>query len=209
MKVFKIILLSAFLMGMTSVLTYSETNFYLFGSGNFFRSAESDYEEGVIDFSIMSSHTTYGIGFGIVQTSKGVFFIGIEGHYNLSGKTDLTDPSDDDTVNINTYKNIAGYLTLGFNIVNSERFSFFINGGGGVNYISDAKEETYTSTMGYETIIEPPEKKYCFAGFGGVGFVVRLSETVGIFLNGRYLFISYEEPAESAIVGLAGFHFKF
>ncbi|MCP2604630.1 hypothetical protein NLC29_00545 [Candidatus Aminicenantes bacterium AH-873-B07] len=200
-----------FILIFTSNRAFAETNFYLFGKGNFVNSAgtEADYKEGENDFPIMSAHQTYGGGFGLSFSPKGIFLIGIEAHYNLNGKATLTDPSDNDTVEIDTYKNVSGFLTLGFNLVKSKLLSFFINGGGGIYYSLDATERIYTSRLGFETIIEPPEKRYHFAGFGGAGIILSFSESVGLLLCGRYTYIAIKEQPETMIEALAGLVFSF
>lgn len=191
-----------------SSLAYSDTNIYLFGKSNFVNSAgsEADYVEGENDFPIMSSHQNFGGGFGITFGSKGAFF-GIEGHYNLSGETVLTDPSDDDTVTINTYKYASGFLTLGFNIINNNSMRLYISGGGGVSYALGAEMETYTSDMGYETQIEVPEKKYPLTGFGGIGLEIYFSPNSGLLLGGRYLYTDLDQP-QTMIVAMVGLVFK-
>jgi len=192
---------------MVSTIAYSETRFYLFGRGNYVNSAgaEADYREGENDFPIMSSHQTYGAGFGLTFGSTA--FIGIEGHYNLSGKATLTDPSDDDTVEIDTYKYASALLTIGFNIIRKQSVRFYVSGGGGVSYTLDAKTKTYTSQLGYETRIETPEKKYPLTGFGGFGFEFFFSQSAGIILSGRYIYIDLDEP-QTVFVGLAGIVFR-
>ena len=189
-------------------LAYSDTNFYFFGKSNFVNSAgsEADYKEGENDFPIMSSHQTFGGGFGLTFGSKGAFF-GIEGHYNLSGETILTDPSDNDTVTIETYKYASGFLTLGFNIINNNSMRLYIGAGGGISYTSGAEMETYTSDKGYETQIEVPEKKYPLTGFGGIGLEIYFSPNTGFLLSGRYLYTDLDQP-QTMIVAMVGLVFK-
>lgn len=208
MKSLKIILISICIV-LISTLAYSDTHFYVFGRGNFFGSSgsASDYEEGENDFPIASSHKNYGAGFGLTFGKRA--FIGIEGHYNLSGKVTLTDPSDDDTVEIDTYKYVSGFITVGFNIVNSRSMRLYINGGGGICRYFEANEiKSYVSRLGFETLIEPPEKKTPMAGFGGVGLEFYLSKSGGILLSGRYLYIGLDEP-QTIYVAQAGFVFRF
>jgi len=207
MKSLKIIL-AVILFVISTTVAYSETNVYFFGKSNFVNSAgsEADYKEGENDFPIMSSHQTFGGGFGLTFGSKGVFF-GIEGHYNLSGETILTDPSDNDTVTIETYKYASGFLTLGFNIINNNSMRLYISGGGGISYALGAETETYTSDMGYETQIEVPEKKYPLTAFGGIGVEIYFSPNSGFLLSGRYLYTDLDQP-QSMIVAMVGLVFK-
>jgi len=208
MKFIKIIFISICIVSF-STSAFSESHFYIFGKGNFINpsGSEADYVEGENDFPIVASRQNYGAGFGLTF-GRGIF-IGIEGHYTLSGKATLTDPSDDDTVKINTYGYISGFITVGFNIIRSRFMRLYINGGGGICYYLDAKEtKTYFSQLGYETLIEPPDKQYPFAAFGGVGLEFYISQSSGILLNGRYLYIDHEE-SQPVYIGMVGFVFRF
>ena len=202
-------LLVLLFVALASIFVRADTDFYLFGRGNFIHSIgdESDYREGENDFPLASSHQTYGLGGG-VSYSKGMIAVGLEVNYNLSGKTTLTDPSDSDTVKIDTYRNLACYLTLGLNLIKRPNIQFFINGGGGVSSTLGTRAKIYTSRLGYETRIEPPEKKYHFSGFGGVGFELFFSSRGGLLLSGRYLYVAFEQP-QTMFVALAGLVLRF
>lgn len=62
--------------------------------------------------------------------------------------------------------------------------------------------------VGYETEIEPPEKKYPFSGFGGIGLRLKLSSSTAVLFSGRYLYIALEE-SQTMYVVIAGFVFSF
>lgn len=188
---------------------YGKTNLYLFGAGSFTQAVEGTYEAGVTDFSNTDAHTVLGFGLGITSSSEKLFFTGLEVHYNMQGKVIMTDPSDSDTVEIDTYKNVMGFLTVGFNIVRSESLNFFVNGGGGVNYLLGTETATYTSTLGYETIIEPPERKYNFMAFGGAGVSFMFSGGAGVFASGRYVYVWTEDEPVGTIMALGGLTFHF
>jgi len=208
MKAVKIIVVSICLV-FFSTSAFGDSHFYIFGKGNYIKSggSESDYIEGENDFPIVSAYQNYGAGFGLTF-GRGIF-IGIEGQYNLSGKATLTDPTDNDTVEINTYRYVSGFVTLGFNIIRSRSVRLYINGGGGICYFLGAEEpETYYSQLDIETSIEPPEKKYPFAGFGGVGLELYLSRSTGLLLCGRYLYID-QEGTQPVYMGMAGIVYRF
>ncbi len=209
MRAFKVFFMVVFV-GMVSISSFGEVQFYLFGRGNFVGETGSaaDYVEGENDFPVASAYRTYGGGFGLTF-GKGVF-IGLEGHYNLSGKVTLTDTSDEDTVEINTYKSASGYVTLGFCLVRNRYVRFYVNGGGGIRQIMEELEtKTYVSEMGYETLIEPPEKKSHFAGFGGAGLEIYFSRSGGLFAGGRYLVYTVEGESRTMLVVLAGFVVRY
>jgi hypothetical protein len=207
MKTLKVISILGCLV-LLSTLAYGDSHFFVFGKGNFIGSSGSsdDYVEGENEFPIVSAYKNYGVGFGL--SFGKVVFAGIEGHYNLSGKATLTDPSDNDTVEVNTYKNASGIFTLGVNIVRNQTVRLYINGGVGVRYNLDAEIQTYTSELGYEVEIEPPEKKFLLEAFGGLGLELYLSQTTGLFFNGRYSYVDLDDP-QMAIVVLAGLVYRF
>jgi len=207
---FLFIILIILIIGLGSEIM-AKTELVLFGKKNFIKSAGSkaDYIEGKNDFPIMAAHQTYGFGIGLISHPSRIFFMGIEVHYNLSGKAVLTDPSDNDTVEIDTYKNVSSFLILGFNLIKSNFFNFFINGGGGFYYPLDANRKTYISRKGYETIIEPFEKKYHLSEFGGIGVTFSFSKSMGLILYGRYTYIAIKEQPETMIEAITGLFFYF
>ena len=207
MKTLKVISILGCLV-LLSTLAYGDSHFYVFGKGNFIGSSGSsdDYVEGENEFPIVSAYKNYGVGFGL--TFGKVVFAGIEGHYNLSGKATLTDPSDNDTVDVNTYKYASGIFTLGVNIVRNQTVRLYINGGVGVRYNLDAETQAYTSELGYEVEIEPPEKEFLLEAFGGLGLELYLSHMTGLFFNGRYSYVDLDDP-QMAIVVLAGLVYRF
>ncbi len=204
MKAIRVLVLVLIFLIINSDSAFGDNRLYLFGMGNFLREAggESDYEAGTNDFPISSSHQTFGFGIGF-NKDFGHFFLGPEISYNLNGTTTLTDPSDNDTVNINTYKFVSLFFNLGFNLVNSDLLRLYINGGGGVSYTLNADSRTYTSQMGYETQISPPDRKFPLSFFGGTGLDFKISPNLSIILSGRYQYIVFKQP-QTMIIALAG-----
>jgi len=204
MKAIRVLFLVLIFLIINSESAFSDNRLYFFGMGNFIREAggASDYEAGTNDFPISSSHQTFGFGAGFSK-DFGHFFFGPEISYNLNGTTILTDPSDNDTVNINTYKFVSLFFNLGFNLVNSDLLRLYINGGGGVNYTLNADSRTYTSQMGYETQISPPDRKFPLSVFGGTGLDFKISPNLSIILSGRYQYIVFKQP-QTMIIALAG-----
>ena len=205
MKAFKIILIGVCLVSV-SALAYGDSQFSVFGKFNAVPGYEGTYEAGVNDFPIVSEYQNYGMGLGL--TFGKTIFAGIEGHYNFNGKAILTDPSDDDTVQVDTYRYASGFFTLGVNLMRSRTVRLYINGGGGIRYNLDAEIKTYTSELGFETLIDPPEKKFLTEAFGGVGVEIYFSPKSGVVLNGRYSYVNFESPQTSVVV-LAGIVYRF
>jgi hypothetical protein len=205
MKAFKSILIGVCLVSV-SALAYGDSQISVFGKFNAVPGYEGTYEEGVNDFPIVSDYQNYGLGLGL--TFGKTIFAGIEGHYNFNGKAILTDPSDGDTVQVDTYRYASGFFTLGVNLMRSRTVRLYINGGGGIRYNLDSEIKTYTSELGYETEIDPPEKKYLTEAFGGVGVELYFSPSSGVVLNGRYSYVNFESP-QTYFVVLAGVVYRF
>jgi len=208
MKYYKVILVLILILSLTNFV-YSKTDLYLFGKGNFMNSSgsETDYKAGENDFPLASSYNTMGFGLGVTTGSRVVFF-GLETHYNLKGKTTLTDTSDNDKVKIKTYKYISGFLTVGFNFIKNSTLRCFVNGGAGVSHSMDAEVKTYMSQFGYETLIEPPDQKYPFTAFGGIGLGINISQSLGLFVNGRYQYMA-KDQSQTSIITLLGLTYTF
>ena len=204
MKLIRGLVLVLIFLILNSGSAFGESRLYFFGMGNFIREAggESDYEAGTNDFPISSSHQTFGFGAGFSK-DFGHFFLGPEISYNLNGTTTLTDPSDNDSVNINTYKFASLFFNLGFNLVNSDLLRLYINGGGGVSYTLNTDSRTYISQMGYETQISPPDRKFPLSIFGGTGLDFKISPNLNIIMSGRYQYIGFKQP-QTMIIVLAG-----
>ena len=114
-RVNKLIILILFLL-LASGFVFSDTNAYLLVKGNFFSSSgsEEDYDQAENDFPLVSSHQSVGFGVGFLNDSGRVLF-GFEAQYNAKSTATLTDPSDNDTVEIETYPYNVGILLIGFN----------------------------------------------------------------------------------------------
>lgn len=190
----------------------SYADVYFFGQGRFVSSSgsASGYKTGEKDFPLTSSYNALGFGMGLSNCSKcsGPIFFGLEAQYHLSGKATMTDTLDNDTVEINTYKYLTGLAFFGINIFKSSGLRFFISGGVGSSYAINVEMKTYTSEYGYETEIEPPETKYPFTAFGGVGVVMKFSPRMGLLLSGRYQHRGTDQP-QNAIVTQAGLVLSF
>ena len=201
-KLFAIVLCLAVL----TAAGFGATNVYLFGKGIFTMPVTGTYEEGVTDFSDADGFQTFGIGAGLI--TGGTSFFGLEVHYNMAGKATLNDPSDDDTVEIDTYQYVSGLLTFGFHLIQNSPLKLYIQAGAGVSYAMGAEEKTYTSSLGYETIISVPDKQYPITGFAGLGVMFEVTPGISVMGSARYQYMMTDDP-QSAILILAGVAFGF
>ncbi len=211
MKIIKIFSFIIVLLAFVSANSFAKGDILIFGTMNFINSSgsASDYKEGENDFPIKNSHQTNGFGLGISFPIIKNLSIGFEGHYNLRSKATLQDPSDNDTVEIDTYKNSSLFLTLGLSFLNTKNISIFLNGGGGINFLMENDTKFYTSKLGYETQILPPKGRTNLTGFGGVGIMVKMNSKIGILANARYIYISYEDNPENGFQIMGGLNIRF
>lgn len=212
MRNIKLFGLTAILIVLISANAFAKGELFIFGAMNFINASgsASDYKEGENDFPITKSHQNPCFGLGITFLLAKNIFLGLEGNYNISGKAILEDPSDNDTVEIDTIKNANFFVTLRLNLLGSQNsFNLFLNGGAGLNYILEKETRIYTSKFGYETEILPPKNKTNLTGFGGIGIIYRMSNTIGLLLNARYLYISLEDNPKDGFVVLGGLNIGF
>ncbi|MCP2620268.1 hypothetical protein NLC35_03365 [Candidatus Aminicenantes bacterium AC-334-K16] len=183
---------------------------YLFGAGNFYlrSGSEADYIEGTNDFPITAAHQNFGLGFGIIY-DPGLIYFGFESQYTLAGRATLHDPSDNDRVTIDTYPHAEARLILGCNLVNTPSWRLFLQGGVGLSQILNAETRIYTSELGFETRVEPPEKKRTVTTMGGgLGLEYYFSGHFGAYLAGLVQYFDLDKP-ETSFQGLFGLTFKF
>jgi len=186
----------------------AETRIYLMGRGNLFLSSGSaaDYRPTQNDFPLMDSHQTFGFGMG-ARWGKS-FFFGAETHLNLAGETTLRDPSDNDSVTVETYSFSDLLAVAGYTLYRSRAVTLALEAGVGGAMLLKAEKKRYTSTLGLDVVIKPPSTKTCFSGFAGVGMEYLFSDSVGLYLSGRFQLLALEK-SESAIVLLAGILYRF
>jgi hypothetical protein len=180
----------------------------LFGLYNSFHSSgdTSDYIQYENEFPFTDSHLSLGFGLSINNNSRGVFFWGFEADYNLSTTATVTDPTDNDSTEIDTYKNLIGFFTFGLRLIEGKKVSFFIQCGGGGYYILNARSAEYKTKNNFVLEIDPPDRKYGLAGFGGAGIELVISKSIGVIFMGRYLYIASIET-QAAIVIQCGLRF--
>ena len=173
----------------------------LFVKGNFVSSSGSaaDYVAGENDFPICEAHQNMGVGIGY-EIGRSRVFGGIEIHYNLSGKAALVDPSDNDRVEIDTYTSLSGLAVLGVNVLQLSRVRLYVQAGVGANVLLGTEVKTYSSTLGYDTEINPPDRKIPLTGFGGVGIDLAMTSGLSARLGFRYQHVATEQPQGMFVV---------
>jgi outer membrane protein W len=168
--------------------------------------SEADYSAGENDFPVMPSHqpSCLGMSFAYSLTKKAV--IELAGRYYSSTKVTLEDPSDQDTLEINSAKHFSVTASFIYRL-SGKAFSPFLVAGCGIDNLL-AKDETYTSEYGYEIEFLAPEKKADLVFNLGGGIQYSFSSGFGMLIDIRYMMV-FDKPSNIKSLNLmAGIFMK-
>ena len=169
--------------------------------------SEADYSAGENDFPVMPSHqpSCLGISFAYSFTKKAV--IELAGRYYPSSKVTLEDPSDQDTVEINSARHFSVTANFIYRL-SIKTFSPFLVVGGGIDHLL-TKDETYISEYGYEIEFLAPEKKTDLVFNLGGGIQYSFFSGFGVLIDIRYVIV-FDKPSNVKSLDLmAGIFMKF
>lgn len=169
--------------------------------------SQADYIAGENDFPVMPSHrpSSLGMSFAYSLTKKAAFEL--SGRYYFSSKVTLEDPSDQDTVEINSARHFSVTANFIYRL-SVKTFSPFLVVGGGIDNLL-AKDETYISEYGYEIEFLAPEKKTDLVFNLGGGIQYSFSSGFGMVLDIRYVMV-FDKPSNVKSLNLmAGIFIKF
>jgi hypothetical protein len=169
--------------------------------------SQEDYRPGENDFPVMPSHQSSSLGISLAYslTKKAVFELA--GRYYFSSKVTLEDPSDQDTLEINSAKHFSVTVNFIYRL-SGKAFSPFLVAGGGIDNLV-AKDETYISEYGYEIEFLAPEKKMDLMFNLGGGIQYSFSLGFGMVIDVRYVMV-FDKPSNVKSLNLmAGFFLKF
>jgi outer membrane protein W len=153
--------------------------------------SEEDYVLGENDFPVTPGHTPpfFGLSFSYYLADK--IKMELDWRYVFNSEVILTDPSDGDTVAIDTSKQHFTSLSFVYQFLRSKFRPYFLVGGG-LNKLL-AKTQSYVTNYGYEIDLEVPDKTTAlFAQIGG-GVDALLSSALGIKLDVRFVYL-FSDP---------------
>lgn len=166
--------------------------------------SEDDYALGENDFPVTPAHTPLTLGASLGYFVSENLGFELDWRYTMSSKMTLEDPSDQDTVEIDSSKHYSLTLNLFYQFL-SGKLRPYVVAGGGIDKLL-AEDATYTSDYGFEITLVAPEKTLdAVAGFGtGLNYFV--SDSIGLKLDVRYVMI-FADPKNvnnlSAVIGLS------
>ena len=174
----------------------------VFGYGS-----KEDYSPGENDFPFMPSHSPTCLGISAAYNLTKQAVIELAGRYYFSSAVTLEDPSDEDTVKVNTAKHFSVTANFIYRL-SGKTFSPYLVAGGGIDKLL-SKDETYTSAYGYEIEFLAPEKKVDLVLNLGGGIQYSFSSQIGLVMDVRYGVI-FDKPSNVKSLNLmAGVFIKF
>jgi opacity protein-like surface antigen len=169
-----------------------------------------DYELGINDFPQTPPHTTSVIGMGVGYMLSPGFGLELDGRYYGTTEISLTDPSDSDTVTVDSAKHWSITLNVMYKLLKGS-IQPYVLGGAGFDTLIDRDVQFYETDQGYMFELAAPEKHTHFMWnlAGGVDF--KIGRTFGLRLEARYVNIpeSGNQPTIPSFNGTAGITARF
>jgi outer membrane protein W len=152
-----------------------------------------DYVPGENDFPIMPAHSPINFGFAVSYFITNHIGIEVDGRLTSSSKVTLTDPSDQDTLEIDSPKHFTMTFNFIYRIIEG-RLSPYLVVGGGFDRIS-VQEQTYISAYGFKVTPKALSEDEIFDPLIqiGAGIQYLIVKNLGIRFDFRYIRI-FDEP---------------
>jgi outer membrane protein W len=196
-------------LGLPQKIHAQKFQFSVFGGVNhvFTYGSEQDYVFGENDFPVTPSHTPFNFGaaFSVFLTHN----IGVEldGRYTLSSRVNLMDPSDDDTVAVDTSKHYAVTLNFLYRFLDGKIRPYLVLGGGVDKLL--AEDRSYVTEYGWDVEFIAPEGTLDPVAHLGGGVHYFIGPNLGIRFDLRYVLILSEPDRLGSLNGVLGFSFLF
>jgi len=178
--------------GMTRVMAYGSAKDYVMGSN---------------DFPLTPVHRPAFFGAAFTYSATKRLAIELRGEYTLGANMTLVDPSDQDSVAIQSAKHTSLSMNLLWALT-SGRFEPYLIAGGGIDKISTGAS-TYLSKYGYEVTFSAPDRPLDFFLNAGAGMHWNLGSFLGLFLEARYRFFFASPHAIQSLAGDGGIRLSF
>lgn len=194
---------------LSAATKFKKTQFTLRGGFNMFQAAgsDSDYIAGENDFPVTPAYQAAGMGIGLAFFKSKTFAIGVNVLYGLSTQVDLSDPSDGETIQVDTPKSLVAVLGLSKYFDLSKQLQAFASlGAGGEFRMADDKE--FVSNLGSRIVVSAPEKPFSPLAALGAGVQYMISSSLGVAVEVQGLYV-FRDPAQLIISPVLALVMKF
>jgi len=160
------------------------------GCFTFAYGSEQDYVLGENDFPVTPAHSSFQLGGALGVPLNEKLLLELDGRFIFSSPVTLEDPSDEDTVRIDT----SNHLMVGVNLIyrmSGGRFRPYVLVGAGLDKVF-AEDMTATSEYGFDIIFEAPSGGESVDPLIniGAGGMFALSQRLGLRMDARYVLIA-------------------
>jgi outer membrane protein W len=209
LKATVVLLALSFVLCFPQKILAQKLQFSVFGGMNhvFAYGSEQDYVFGENDFPVTPSHTPFNFGASLSVFVTDNIGVELDGRYTLSSQVTLTDPSDDDSVTVDTSKHYSFTVNFLFRILEGRVRPYFVLGGGIDKLLGE--DRTYVTEYGWDVEFIAPEGTLDAAANVGGGVHYSLSSNFGIKFDLRYVLIFSEPDRLGSLNGVLGFSFLF
>lgn len=165
--------------------------------------SEDDHVIGENDFPVTPSHKVGCLGLSAAYFFSEKIAIELSARYYLRTDVVLQDPSDQDSVEIQTGKHLGIFANIIYRF-SGRNFRPYVTVGTGIDHIM-TKDKTYTSEYGFEVEFAAPERKLDpVLNFGG-GLNYFFSSNFGVGVDLRYIIIFSKANSINNLNIMAGF----
>jgi len=186
-----------------------KTSISLLGGLNMFAAigSDSDYVAGVNDFPVIPSYQAPVLGLRLSFSASRRLAWGLDIRYGLSGTVDRRDPSDNETVSVDTPQNLTALIVVQSFLDLTDQLALIISLGGGGEYRL-AEEKVFTSSLGNKIYVGKPEKPFSPLLAGGLGLQYMFGDSFGLVAEGRVAY-AVRKPAQMVITPALGLVMRF
>jgi opacity protein-like surface antigen len=165
-----------------------------------------DYVQGGNDFPVTPGHLTSVFGAAVIVNFNSKLALEVGGRFYPRTETTLEDPSDGDTVVIDTAK----HFSINANLIywlGKGNFVPYLTAGTGFDLIQ-VDDEVYTSELGFDIEFPAPDRKGDLLFNVGAGVQYWFTGSLGVFMDARYIMIFAKPDSIGSINVTAGLSFK-
>jgi len=185
-----------------------KTSISLLGGLNMFGAigSDGDYVAGVNDFPAIPSYQAPVAGLRLSFSGTRRMAWGLDVRYGLAGTVDRRDPSDNETVSVDTPQNLTAILVVQSLLDLTDQLALILSVGGGAEYRL-AEEKEFLSSLGNKIVVDKPDKPFSPLLAAGLGLQYMFGD-FGVVAEGRLAY-AIRKPAQMVITPALGLVIRF